>query len=187
MKARPDSRNPVAGTISLSGPAHVRPIEQRILVLRGHRVMLDADLAALYGVLPRVFNQAVKRNRQRFPADFMFQLGREEAASLRSQIVTLDRGRGKHRKYLPYAFTQEGVAMLSSVLRSERAVMVNIEIMRAFVRFRTMAADYRDLRQRLDALERKYDARFRVVFDAIRKLMAPAPRGVQRIGFRPRA
>ena len=147
-------------------------IEQSILLLRGHKVMLDADLAALYGVSIKAFNQAVKRNRQRFPEDFMFQLTPEENAALRSQIVTLETGRGKHRKYLPYAFTEQGVAMLSSVLNSDRAVRVNIEIMRAFVRLRQLLASHADLARKLDALERKYDAQFRVVFDAIRQMMS---------------
>lgn len=113
-------------------------IEQTILVIRGHRVMLDTDLAKLYGVATRVLNQAVKRNRTRFPMDFMFQLTAEEATSLRSHIVTLKPSRGQHRKHRPYVFTEQGVAMLSSVLHSERAVQVNIAIMRAFVRLREM-------------------------------------------------
>ena len=159
-------------------------IEQSILLLRGHKVMLDADLAALYGVSIKAFNQAVKRNRQRFPEDFIFQLTAEETAALRSQIVTLETGRGKHRKYLPYAFTEQGVAMLSSVLNSDRAVRVNIEIMRAFVRLRQLLASHADLARKLDALERKYDAQFRVVFDAIRKMMEPPPEKPKgRIGF----
>jgi len=159
-------------------------IEQSILLLRGHKVMLDADLAALYGVSIKAFNQAVKRNRQRFPEDFMFQLTPEENAALRSQIVTLETGRGKHRKYLPYAFTEQCVAMLSSVLNSDRAVRVNIEIMRAFVRLRQLLASHADLARKLDALERKYDAQFRVVFDAIRKMMEPPPEKPKgRIGF----
>lgn len=147
-------------------------IERAILVIRGHKVMLDADLAQLYGVPTKVFNQAVKRNRDRFPSDFMFQLTDEEFDFLRSQFVTLETGRGRHRKYLPYAFTEQGVAMLSSVLRSKRAVHVNIEIMRAFVRLREIVATHKDLSRKLEALEKKYDAQFRIVFDAIRQLMA---------------
>ena len=116
----------------------VERIERTILRLRGHSVMLDADLAALYQVDVRVLNQAVKRSRERFPEDFMFQLNAREAESLRSQFVILDRGRGQHRKYRPYVFTEQDVAMLSSVPRSRRAVKVNIEIMRAFVRLRRM-------------------------------------------------
>jgi hypothetical protein len=169
-------------------PSTVRPLESRILLLRGHRVMLDSDLGALYGVTPKALNQAVKRNVERFPADFMFQLDRDEAGLLRSQIVTLkpsgQSGQGRHRKYLPYAFTEQGVAMLSSVLRSKRAVQVNVEIMRAFVRLRSLIAHDTELARRLDALESKYDRQFKVVFDAIRELMTPAdPAPKRRIGF----
>ena len=167
-----------------------KPIESRILVVRGQRVMLDTELAKLYGVAVKALNQAVKRNSERFPGDFMFQLSRQEAALLRSQIVTLDeastqpRGRGRYAKYLPYAFTEQGVAMLSSVLKSTQAVQVNVEIMRAFVRLRGMAAHSAELAQRLDALESKYDRHFKVVFDAIRELMAPPQPGPKRrIGF----
>jgi hypothetical protein len=145
--------------------------------------MLDSDLAELYGVPTKVFNQAVKRNRDRFPADFMFRLSTQEYEALRSQFVTLNSGRGRHRKYLPFAFTEQGVAMLSSVLRSKRAVHVNIEIMRTFVRLRQMLAAHKDLAVKLQTLEKKYDAQFRVVFDAIRQLMtAPEPRK-RKIGF----
>jgi len=160
-------------------PAHV---ERRILLLRGERVMLDADLAALYGVPTKALVQAVKRNHERFPADFMFALTREEDIGLRSQIVTSKPGRGG-RRTLPYAFTEQGVAMLSSVLRSRRAVAVNVEIMRAFVRLRAMLAGHADLARKLDALEKKYDAQFRVVFDAIRELMTPAGKPKRPIGF----
>jgi len=125
-------------------------------------------------------------DRERFPADFMFQLTIEEADLLRSQIVTLKTGRGRHRKYLPYAFTEQGVAMLSSVLRSKRAVRVNVEIMRTFVRLRQMLASNTDLARKLATLEKKYDAQFRVVFDAIRELMtAPEPKKKRPIGFAP--
>jgi hypothetical protein len=119
--------------------------------LRGQKVMLDTDLADLYQVPTKVLNQAVRRNKDRFPADFMFQLTADEFSALRSQIVTLDTGRGQHRKYLPYAFTEQGVAMLSSVLRSKRAVNVNIEIMRAFVRLRELLATHEDLANKLDS------------------------------------
>ena len=150
-------------------------IDRSIMLIRGQKVMLDSDLALLYGVEVKVLLQAIKRNRARFPADFMFQLKREENGRLRSQFVTLKQGRGQHRKYLPYAFTQEGVSMLSSVLRSERAVRVNIEIMRAFVRLRRLLASHADLARKLEALEKKYDTQFKVVFDAIRELMTPPP------------
>ena len=158
-------------------------IERSILMIRGHKVMLDVDLAELYGVQIKVFNQAVKRNSNRFPSDFMFQLTDEEYHSLRSQIVTLETGRGRHRKYLPYAFAEQGVAMLSSVLRSKRAVRVNIEIMRAFVRLREILATHKDLAKRLEALEKKYDTQFKVVFDAIRQLMTPPEPKKRKIGF----
>jgi len=144
--------------------------------------MLDADLAGLYGVTTFNLNKAVKRNMGRFPKDFMFQLTEEEAASLRFQIgMSKPKGRGG-RRYLPYVFTEQGVAMLSSVLRSGRAVRVNITIMRAFVRLREMIASHKDLAKQLNDLERKYDAKFKIVFDAIRELMAP-DKPKQRIGF----
>ena len=145
--------------------------------------MLDSDLAKLYDVPTKVFNQAVKRNKSRFPFDFMFQLAKEEFDNLRSQIVTLETGRGRHRKYLPYAFTEQGVAMLSSVLRSKRAVNVNIEIMRAFVRLREILATHKDLANKLEMLEKQYDAQFKVVFDAIRQLMTPPEPNKRKIGF----
>ena len=158
-------------------------IEQQILLIRGQRVILDTALASLYEVEVKVLNQAVRRNMERFPTDFMLQLTTEEAQSLRSQSVTLKTPRGQHRKYLPYAFTEQGIGMLSSVLKSGRAVMVNIEIMRAFVRLRQMVSANAELARRLDSLERRYDAQFKVVFDAIRDLMAP-PQGKKRpIGF----
>src|SRR5689334_11451983 len=146
--------------------------------------MLDETLAELYGVPVKALNQAVKRNLARFPADFMFQLTPDEAERLRSQTVTLDPGgQGQHRKYLPYAFTEQGIAMLSSVLRSDRAVHVNIEIMRAFVRLRLLLQSNAELARKLDALEKKYDAQFQVVFRAIRELMEPRGRPRKRIGF----
>jgi hypothetical protein len=156
-------------------------VERAILLIRGHRVLLDADLAEMYGVDAKILNQAVKRNLGRFPEDFMFRLTQEEIEILRSQIVTSRSWGG--RRYLPYAFTEQGVAMLSSVLRSQRAVDVNIEIMRAFVRLRQMLRENVDLARRLDALEKKYDSQFKVVFDAIRQLMEPPSRPERRIGF----
>lgn len=159
------------------------PVEQVIRTVRGHRVILDADIAALYGVLTKALVQAVKRNPERFPNDFMFRLTRDEADAInRSQIVTSSQ---KHRdpRYLPYAFTDYGVSMLSSVLRSDRAILVNIEIMRAFGRLREILISNRTLALRLDALERKYDRKFRAVFDAIRDLMAPPRKPTKKIGF----
>lgn len=153
-----------------------------ILVLRGQRVILDSDLAALYGVQVRSLLQAVKRNPDRFPSDFTFQLEKQEVARLRSQIV-ISNGRGG-RRYAPYAFTEQGVAMLSSVLRSRRAVLVNVEIMRAFVRLRRILASNAALARKLSELEAKYDEQFRVVFDAIRELMSVPPATRRRpIGF----
>ena len=156
-------------------------IERQILLIRGEKVMLDTDLAALYQVETRALTQAVKRNIERFPEDFMFQLSKEEFDHLRSQTVTSSWG---GRRYPPYAFTEQGVAMLSSVLRSTRAVQVNVEIMRAFVRLRRMLASNRKLEEQLNALEQKYDRQFKVVFDAIRQLMAPPEPAKKRpIGF----
>jgi len=149
----------------------VEIIEKKILLIRGEKVMLDADLAELYGVETKMLVRAVKRNIDRFPSDFMIQLNREEFENLRFQFGTSSRWGG--RRYLPYAFTEQGVAMLSSVLNSERAVRVNVEIMRAFVRLRQMLASNTELARKLDALEKKYDHQFKVVFDAIRQLMTP--------------
>ena len=158
-------------------------IEQAIFRIRGHRIMLDYDLAELYEVPTKTLNQAVKRNLKRFPDDFMFRLTFQEVRGSRSQFVTLKQG--QNIKYRPYAFTEHGILMLSSVLNSERAVQVNIEIMRAFVKLREMIASNKDLAKRLDALEQKYDAQFKSVFDAIRELMTPSPPPKpRRIGFR---
>ena len=160
-------------------------VDIRIRDLRGHRVLLDEDLAALYGVEVKVLNQAVKRNAGRFPADFMFRLMPAELAALRSRSVTLEAGRGRHRKYAACAFTEQGVAMLSSVLRSTRAIQVNIEIMRAFVRLRAMVIDHQELKRRVDALEGKYDRQFLMVFEGIRELMQlHQGEPGRRIGFR---
>ena len=171
-------------------------VESALLVVRGHKVMLDADLAALYGVETKILNRAVKRNIERFPEDFMFQLTAEEARALRyhsgtstaaedeasgSQFGT-SIGRGG-RRYLPYVFTEHGVAMLSSVLRSPRAVQVNIEIMRAFVRLRQLLQSNAALARKLAALENKMDGQFRVVFHAIRGLVVPPSQPKRRIGF----
>jgi hypothetical protein len=146
--------------------------------------MLDSDLAALYGVETKVLNQAVRRNIERFPEDFMFQLTSDEAERLRSQSVTSKSGRGG-RRTAPYAFTEQGVAMLSSVLSSPSAIRVNIEIMRAFVRLRQMATSNADLARKLNALERKYDGQFKIVFAAIRELTEPPiKKRSRRIGFR---
>ncbi len=152
--------------------------------LRGHNVLLDADIAVLYGVETKALLRAVRRNLERFPDDFMFQLSPGEFVSLRSHFGT-SKGRGG-RRYRPYAFTEQGVAMLSSVLRSRCAVLVNVAIMRAFVRLRQMLESNAELARKLDALEKKYDAQFKVVFQAIRELMAPPEPKRRQIGFRAR-
>ena len=161
----------------------VEIIEKKILLIRGEKVMLDADIAELYGVETKMLVRAVKRNIDRFPSDFMIQLNRKEFENLRFQFGASSRWGG--RRYLPYAFTEQGVAMLSSVLNSERAVKVNIEIMRAFVRLRQMLASNAELARKLDALEKKYDHQFKGVFDAIKQLMTPPDtKKKSKIGFR---
>ncbi|MBF0106385.1 MAG: ORF6N domain-containing protein [Deltaproteobacteria bacterium] len=165
-------------------------IENSIFIVRGHKVMLDSVLALLYEVKTKELNKAFKRNKERFPEDFVFRLTAQEAESLRFQIGTsnnksqLDpiKGRGG-RRYLPYVFTEQGVAMLSSVLRSKRAILVNVEIMRTFVRLRRLLSSNKDLARKLAGLERKYDHQFKVVFDAIRELMSPPVKPTKRIGF----
>ncbi|MDP2683341.1 MAG: ORF6N domain-containing protein [Deltaproteobacteria bacterium] len=159
------------------------PIAQRILLIRGHRVMLDSDLAEIYEVPAKRLNEQVRRNIKRFPPDFMFQLTPEEFTSLRSQNATLKIGRGQHRKYLPYAFTEQGVAMLSGVLNSERAIDVNVAIMRAFVKLREFAMTHKELSRKLNTMENKYDSQFKIVFDAIRQLMTPSEPKRRKIGF----
>ena len=163
-------------------PLRAEDISQRIHIIRRHRVMLDADLAELYCVTTKRLNEAVRRNATRFPEDFMFRLTAEEYISLMSQIATSKPGRGGRRK-LPYAFTEQGVAMLSSVLNSDRAIQVNITIMRVFVRIRRLLVSHEELARKVDALEGKYDSQFRVVFDAIRALMEPPKTPRRRIGF----
>lgn len=158
----------------------IERIEQTILLIRGHKVILDRDLASLYGVATRDLNKAVTRNLDRFPDDFMIQLTRSEFSNLKSQFGTSSWG---GTRKLPRAFTEQGVAMLSSVLRSKRAVQVNIAIMRAFVRLREMIASNKDLARRLSELEKKYNRQFKVVFDAIRELMTPPETPRRRIGF----
>ncbi|HBH62203.1 MAG TPA: DNA-binding protein [Nitrospiraceae bacterium] len=157
-------------------------IQQKIFLIRGQKVMLDNDLAELYEVETRALNQAVKRNIKRFPSDFMFQLNQSEAADLsRSQFVILKRGH--NIKYLPYAFTENGVAMLSGVLNSDRAIAVNIQIMRTFTKLRNLLATHKELRMKIEEIEKKYDHQFKIVFDAIRQLMAPPEPTNKKIGF----
>jgi ORF6N domain len=194
-KSRAISANPDMGNMESL-------IESQVLEIRGHRVLLAQQLALLYGVETKVLNQAVQRNSERFPKDFMFRLEREDLARLRSQTVTLNAQvidskevsqaiglapeRGSNAKYLPYAFTEQGVAMLSSVLKSERAVAVNIEIMRTFVKLRGMLSEHVDLKRKLTQLEKKYDDNFRAVFDAIHQLMdtpQPSSYSGSKIGF----
>jgi phage regulator Rha-like protein len=166
-------------------PLPLAIIERRIYLLRRQKVMLDSDLAVLYGVRTENLNKAVKRNPERFPPDFMFQLTVAEARALRFQTgISNNVGRGG-RRYLPYVFTQEGVAILSSVLRSSRAIQVNVAIMRAFVRLREILASNRELAAKLEEMEQKYDSQFKIIFEVIQKLMTPPeepPR--EGIGFR---
>ena len=163
----------------------VSRIEQKIYLIRGQRVMLDADLAELYGVKTKILNKAVKRNLDRFPEDFMFQLNNQELERLRFQIGTSRTGHGGAR-YLPYAFTEQGVAMLSGVLTSPRAIKVNVEIMRAFVRLRQVLASHRKLARKLEELERhlrNHDEQIEAIFDAIRQLMTRPEPDRKKIGF----
>ena len=159
----------------------IEAIERKIYMIRGQKVMLDRDLAELYGVETRALNQAVRRNLDRFPEDFVFSLTREEILNI-SQFVISSGSRIKHAPNV-FAFTEQGVAMLSGVLKSKRAVQVNVAIMRAFVKLREMIASNKELTKRLDELEKKYDLQFKVVFDAIRELMAPPEPKKKKIGF----
>ena len=163
-------------------PVPIQLIERRIYLIRGQKVMLDRDLAELYQVKPIALRQQVKRNLERFPEDFMFQLTAEEFQNLKSQFVTSSWG--GIRRARPYAFTEQGVAMLSSVLHSSRAVQVNVAMMRAFVRLRKMLVGHEELTRKVNELEKKYDAQFKVVFDAIRNLMKPVRIQPKQIGFR---
>jgi hypothetical protein len=165
----------------MSSTTPLERITQAIIVIRGQRAIFDTDLADLYGVTAKRLLETVRRNHDRFPLDFMFQLNKQEVANLRSQFAT---SRWGGRRYAPYAFTEQGVAMLSSVLSSERAVLVNIEIMRAFVRLRRILASNVELARKLNELEAKYDTQFKVVFDTIRELMdSPSRSPRRRIGF----
>ena len=159
----------------------IERITNKIYLMRGMKVMLDRDLAELYDVETRTLVQAIKRNKQRFPPDFMFQLSKDEFDSLRSQIV-ISKGRGG-RRYPPYAFTEQGVAMLSSVLNSGRAIQVNILIMRAFTKLREMLSTHEDLKKKIDDMEKKYDQQFQIVFDAIKQLLETEETPKKKIGF----
>lgn len=170
-------------------------IEEKIFMIRGQKVMLDRDLASLYGVQTFRLNEAVKRNKKRFPEDFMFKLTKEENNSLRSQFAILNEDneilksqnvtskRGQHSKYQTYAFTEQGVAMLSSVLNSDRAIQVNVEIMRTFTALRNILSEHKDLMKKIDTLEKNYDRQFRIVFQIIRELNAPEEKNKKQIGF----
>lgn len=158
-------------------------ITNKIYIIRGHKVMIDRDLAEIYGVQTKVLNQAVRRNKKRFPDDFMWELTKDEQNFLRSQFVTLKTGRGQHAKYRPYAFTEQGVAMLSSVLKSDRAILVNIQIMRTFTKLRELLITNEQLRKKIEKLESKYDQHFRVVFEAIGKLIEDDDKPKKQIGF----
>jgi len=159
----------------------IERISEKILIIRGTKVMLDRDLAALYGVEVRTLKQAVRRNKDRFPPDFMIELTNEESHLLRSQSVILEPG--KYSKYPPFAFTEQGVAMLSSVLRSKRAIQVNIQIMRAFTQLRDMLTAHEELRQKIEEMEKKYDENFAIVFEAIKELLKQEERPKKKIGY----
>lgn len=169
-------------------PAPLEAVRDRIMLIRGQKVLLDSDLARFYAVPTKVLNQSVRRNADRFPEDFMFQLTPQEAADLRSQSVTATKGGPGGRRTRPLAFTEQGVAMLSGVLRSPRAISVNIAIMRAFVHVRQLTAQHADLRHKIDELEIRYDQQFAYVFQALRSLLEPAEEAQPArtpIGFRP--
>jgi phage regulator Rha-like protein len=160
----------------------IERIERMIVVIRGQKVMIDSDLAELYGVETRILNRAVSRNKDRFPEDFMFRLSRDEWLNLKSQFGTSSSWGGRRKP--PYAFTEHGAVMLANVLRSETAISVSIQVVRAFIRLRRLLRTNEELSKRLDELEKKYDAQFKVVFDAIRELMTPPEKEQRRIGFR---
>ena len=161
----------------------VQSIVNKIYHFRGVNVMLDRDLAELYGVETGQLKRQVNRNINRFPEDFMFELTKEEVDSLRSQIGILEKGRGQHSKYLPYVFTEQGVAMLSSVLNSERSIIVNIQIMRIFTKLRQMLSTHEDLKKKIEEMENRYDHQFRIIFDAIKQLIEEDLKPKRDIGF----
>jgi len=155
-------------------------VEKKILSIRGQKVILDVDLAELYDVTTKVFNQAVKRNVDRFPKDFMFQLTADEALTIRSQFVTASR---RNIRYLPYAFTEHGIIMAASILNSQRAIDASVYVVRAFIKLREMIASHKDLTKKLNELEKKYDGQFQIVFEAIRQLIEVEEKPKRRIGF----
>jgi hypothetical protein len=155
-------------------------VEKKILLIRGQKVILDVDLAELYDVTTKVFNQAVKRNIDRFPKDFMFQLTADEARTIRSQFVTASR---RNIRYLPYAFTEHGIIMAASILNSQRAIDASVYVVRAFIRLREMIASHKDLTKKLNELEKKYDGQFQIVFEAIRQLIEVEEKPKRKIGY----
>ncbi|MSR78178.1 MAG: ORF6N domain-containing protein [Candidatus Omnitrophica bacterium] len=171
----------ISGKLKLQGTLESDVLEQKIYWIRGKKVMLDSDLASLYGVATKQLNRQVKRNVGRFPEDFMFQITQDEF--LRCQIGTFGSSQKGSRKYLPYVFTEHGILMLSSVLNSERAIQVNIQIMRTFSKIRQMLDAHKELRQKIEEMEQKYDSQFKVVFDALRQLLEPPEKTKRRIGF----
>jgi hypothetical protein len=160
----------------------IKNVITKIYQIKESKVLIDKDLAILYGVETKVLKQAVRRNIERFPSDFMFELTKNEEESLRSQSVTL-KGRGQHSKYLSFAFTEQGVAMLSSVLKSKEAIKVNISIMRAFVEMRKMISTHKELKKKIETMESKYDNQFKIVFDTIRQLLVEEEKTKRKIGF----
>ena len=161
----------------------VKNVMAKIYLIRNHKVILDKDLSKLYGVETRTLKQAVRRNIKRFPEDFMFELSKDEEDLLRSQSVIL-KGKGQHSKYLSFAFTEQGVAMLSTVLKSDQAIEVNISIMRAFVEMRNMLSNHEELKQKIEDMESKYDEQFRMVFKTIRQLLTEDEKSERKIGFK---
>ncbi|PCJ27881.1 MAG: DNA-binding protein [Flavobacteriales bacterium] len=162
----------------------IENIASQVLFVRGEKVLLDFHLAGLYEVETKVMKQQIRRNMDRFPEDFMFELSKKEWDSLRSQFVTLNTGRGQHSKYLPFAFTEQGIAMLSSVLRSKKAIEVNIAIMRTFVQLRKLMDTNKELADKIEKLETKYDEQFQIVFDAIKKLIHQENEPRKKVGFK---
>ena len=172
----------MGGEANMPNLVPIERIENKIYLIRGQKVMLDRDLADLYGVETRSLKQAVKRNIERFPEDFMFQLNKDELANWRSQFV-ISKADKKGLRWEPFVFTEQGVSMLSSVLNSKRAVMVNIQIMRTFAKLRETLSSHKDLKRKIEAMESKYDKQFKVVFDAIRALINEPPKKIGKIGF----
>jgi len=193
MKSRSKKAKKVKNSkITKTGRADLLPVEiiaNKILMIRGQKVMIDRDLAKLYGVEAKYLKRQVRRNIERFPEDFMFEISKQEYRNLRSHFGTLKRG--EHSKYLPYVFTEQGVSMLSSVLNSKRAIQVNIQIMRTFAQMRRMMLSYKELKEKIEKMESKYDKQFRIVFQALKQLLEPpkskmrrgVPKSQGKIGF----